>query len=232
VWHHFSHCSRWTSDPQSPWSPVSLRLPLRPLNLVRRLTHDTTSGRQSARLFGAQESILPCPAITDGSGSTRSLIPTPRSLALESKVPPSRYFASRPPTRLDQIQRPTSPLSQGSSTTSRRGQPALRNQDEWNINEPGKSTQPPSYSLKRNSHNCPCLRFANLFFVGSLKPTLRMHCRRRGCGADPCIEPTAAMCGHIFCNACITRAVAETSACPLCANPTLLYCLFRLRLEE
>ncbi|KJA26800.1 hypothetical protein HYPSUDRAFT_35957 [Hypholoma sublateritium FD-334 SS-4] len=53
-----------------------------------------------------------------------------------------------------------------------------------------------------------------------------LHCR--ACLADSCDDITASMCGHIFCNRCITDAVIRTSRCPVCMTPTLLYCLFRL----
>jgi len=59
----------------------------------------------------------------------------------------------------------------------------------------------------------------------SLNP---LHCRV--CRADTCDDITASMCGHIFCNRCITDAVIKTSRCPVCMTPTLLYCLFRLDL--
>jgi len=57
----------------------------------------------------------------------------------------------------------------------------------------------------------------------------RFHCRL--CMADPCDEATATFCGHIFCHSCITQEVMETSRCPVCNAPTLLYCLFRLDLH-
>ncbi|KAG7446978.1 uncharacterized protein BT62DRAFT_95584 [Guyanagaster necrorhizus] len=57
---------------------------------------------------------------------------------------------------------------------------------------------------------------------------LRLHCRL--CGINPCQNITATMCGHIFCYDCIVHAVISTSACPVCNNPTLLYCLFKLDL--
>lgn len=53
-----------------------------------------------------------------------------------------------------------------------------------------------------------------------------LYCRV--CLRDPCDDPTATMCGHIFCNRCIIDAVMARSACPVCTAPTLLYCLFRL----
>ncbi|KIM42146.1 hypothetical protein M413DRAFT_128042 [Hebeloma cylindrosporum] len=61
----------------------------------------------------------------------------------------------------------------------------------------------------------------------STKPN-PLHCRV--CLADSCDDITASMCGHIFCNRCITDAVIKTSRCPVCMTPTLLYCLFRLDL--
>ncbi|KAF8156785.1 hypothetical protein B0H34DRAFT_750660 [Crassisporium funariophilum] len=55
-----------------------------------------------------------------------------------------------------------------------------------------------------------------------------LHCRV--CLADSCDDITASMCGHVFCNRCITDVVIKTSRCPVCMTPTLLYCLFRLDL--
>ncbi|KLO07962.1 hypothetical protein SCHPADRAFT_944845 [Schizopora paradoxa] len=57
----------------------------------------------------------------------------------------------------------------------------------------------------------------------------RFHCRL--CMLEPCEDATATFCGHIFCNACIVEEVMETSRCPVCTAPTLLYCLFRLDLH-
>lgn len=57
---------------------------------------------------------------------------------------------------------------------------------------------------------------------------IRLHCRI--CGRNPCENMTATICGHIFCNSCITRAVVSKSECPVCKGATLLYCLFRLDL--
>ncbi|KAK2465591.1 hypothetical protein APHAL10511_002483 [Amanita phalloides] len=60
-------------------------------------------------------------------------------------------------------------------------------------------------------------------------PELRpLRCRL--CQLDRCDEPTATMCGHLFCYQCITKSVMNSPGCPVCATPTLLYCLFRLDL--
>ncbi|KAJ6532690.1 hypothetical protein DFH09DRAFT_132349 [Mycena vulgaris] len=50
------------------------------------------------------------------------------------------------------------------------------------------------------------------------------------CRRAPFVEPTATICGHIFCNKCIMKQIMQTSKCPKCATPTLLYCLFRLHM--
>ncbi|KIL62865.1 hypothetical protein M378DRAFT_165140 [Amanita muscaria Koide BX008] len=63
----------------------------------------------------------------------------------------------------------------------------------------------------------------------SHSPFARFHCRL--CQADMCNDPTATMCGHLFCYRCITESVIRTPRCPTCATPTLLYCLFRLDLS-
>ncbi|KAF7348523.1 Myc-associated zinc finger [Mycena venus] len=54
-----------------------------------------------------------------------------------------------------------------------------------------------------------------------------MVCRGR------CVDPTVTIgCGHVFCKKCVTKRIVEASACPKCAAPTLLYCLFRLHLDD
>lgn len=52
---------------------------------------------------------------------------------------------------------------------------------------------------------------------------LSWHCRN--CGKDPCEDPTATQCGHIFCYRCIVKEIAENMQCPVCNN------LFLLRLQ-
>ncbi|KAH9932253.1 uncharacterized protein B0H18DRAFT_51757 [Fomitopsis serialis] len=49
------------------------------------------------------------------------------------------------------------------------------------------------------------------------------HCR--SCLKNPCDEPTATMCGHIFCYRCIVREISDKMQCPVCNR------LFLLRLH-
>ncbi|KAH9174719.1 hypothetical protein EDB89DRAFT_464591 [Lactarius sanguifluus] len=56
------------------------------------------------------------------------------------------------------------------------------------------------------------------------------HVYCRMCRRDPCRQPAATMCGHIFCHQCISSEVVKTSRCPVCEAPTLLYSIFRLHL--
>lgn len=56
------------------------------------------------------------------------------------------------------------------------------------------------------------------------------HVYCRMCRRDPCRQPAATMCGHIFCHQCISSEVVKTSQCPVCEAPTLLYSIFRLHL--
>ncbi|KAN0126193.1 hypothetical protein V8E53_015295 [Lactarius tabidus] len=56
------------------------------------------------------------------------------------------------------------------------------------------------------------------------------HVYCRMCRRDPCRQPAATMCGHIFCHQCISSEVVKTSQCPVCETPTLLYSIFRLHL--
>ncbi|KAI0000661.1 hypothetical protein BJV74DRAFT_959616 [Russula compacta] len=55
-----------------------------------------------------------------------------------------------------------------------------------------------------------------------------VYCRM--CRRDPCRQPAATMCGHVFCYKCISSEVVKTSRCPVCEAPTLLYSIFRLHL--
>ncbi|KAH9911804.1 uncharacterized protein B0H18DRAFT_1058848 [Fomitopsis serialis] len=57
----------------------------------------------------------------------------------------------------------------------------------------------------------------------SADPGLSWHCR--GCGKDPCEDPTATQCGHIFCYKCIVKEIAKSMKCPVCNK------LFLLRLQ-
>ncbi|KAH9953788.1 hypothetical protein BC827DRAFT_106401 [Russula dissimulans] len=55
-----------------------------------------------------------------------------------------------------------------------------------------------------------------------------VYCRI--CRRDPCRQPAATMCGHVFCYPCISSEVMEKSHCPVCEAPTLLYSIFKLHL--
>ncbi|KAI0824835.1 hypothetical protein BC628DRAFT_1321256 [Trametes gibbosa] len=46
------------------------------------------------------------------------------------------------------------------------------------------------------------------------------HCR--SCMQDTCVAPTATVCGHIFCTACILQELAKTGMCPACGKLILL----------
>ncbi|KZT07997.1 uncharacterized protein LAESUDRAFT_724483 [Laetiporus sulphureus 93-53] len=46
------------------------------------------------------------------------------------------------------------------------------------------------------------------------------HCR--SCLRDPCDNPAATMCGHIFCHRCIVKELTTNMQCPVCNNPILL----------
>ncbi|OCH87140.1 hypothetical protein OBBRIDRAFT_176751 [Obba rivulosa] len=55
---------------------------------------------------------------------------------------------------------------------------------------------------------------------------LLWHCRL--CLQDPCHEPTATICGHIFCHKCIVNELGRNRACPVCKRVMLV----RLQVEE
>ncbi|KAL1944411.1 hypothetical protein VTO73DRAFT_2841 [Trametes versicolor] len=54
--------------------------------------------------------------------------------------------------------------------------------------------------------------------VKTLKP--RWHCR--SCFAEPCDEPVATICGHIFCRNCIVDEIATGMSCPACKKVFLV----------
>ncbi|KAJ7669293.1 hypothetical protein DFH06DRAFT_1321318 [Mycena polygramma] len=47
-----------------------------------------------------------------------------------------------------------------------------------------------------------------------------------------CMDPTATMCGHLFCNQCITKRILQAPACPKCNAPTLLYSIHRMHFDD
>jgi len=98
---------------------------------------------------------------------------------------------------------------------------ALDGPNQSNLESAEKQSNPPSWAVPFPVKS-PCGR--------SEEPSPRMHCRI--CLKATCDDLTATMCGHIFCNKCITQAVMSQSKCPVCATPTLLYCLFRIDLSS
>jgi len=66
---------------------------------------------------------------------------------------------------------------------------------------------------------------------GMFLPGARIGAHCRICQKDPSDELTATMCGHLFCKSCITEEIIARSACPVCKNAVLLYCLFRIDLS-
>lgn len=57
-------------------------------------------------------------------------------------------------------------------------------------------------------------------------PVYRFSCRM--CQSDPCKEPMATACGHLFCNGCVQLRIEKSEACPVCLSPLLA---FKMKLE-
>ncbi|TFK88311.1 hypothetical protein K466DRAFT_76724 [Polyporus arcularius HHB13444] len=51
-------------------------------------------------------------------------------------------------------------------------------------------------------------------------PVLSYHCR--ACLRDPCIEPVATICGHLFCHRCILEEMMSRMGCPVCGKTFLV----------
>ncbi|KAM5538043.1 hypothetical protein V8D89_008240 [Ganoderma adspersum] len=43
------------------------------------------------------------------------------------------------------------------------------------------------------------------------------HCR--SCLQNPCVDPVATICGHLFCHECLVQEFSERSCCPVCEKP-------------
>ncbi|KAI0658801.1 hypothetical protein C8Q70DRAFT_990641 [Cubamyces menziesii] len=50
--------------------------------------------------------------------------------------------------------------------------------------------------------------------------SLSWHCR--SCERDPCVDPVATVCGHVFCQRCLMRELGCHGACPVCKKTFLL----------
>ncbi|KAI0351475.1 hypothetical protein OH77DRAFT_922909 [Trametes cingulata] len=50
--------------------------------------------------------------------------------------------------------------------------------------------------------------------------SLQWHCR--ACLREPCIEPVATFCGHIFCRCCIMEGLRNHFSCPYCKRVFLI----------
>ncbi|KAH9900829.1 hypothetical protein C8Q73DRAFT_220477 [Cubamyces lactineus] len=50
--------------------------------------------------------------------------------------------------------------------------------------------------------------------------SLSWHCR--SCQRDPCVDPVATVCGHVFCQSCLIRELGCHGACPVCKKTFLL----------
>ncbi|KAJ3935794.1 MAG: hypothetical protein NXY57DRAFT_988514 [Lentinula lateritia] len=107
--------------------------------------------------------------------------------------------------------------------------------DQWYSVEPTYQkavTRPSSNSSSTSTLNSgPYSRSSTIEspLSASTVAAVSLHCRL--CMRDPCIDPTATMCGHIFCGNCITESVIVSPRCPVCEHALLLYCLFRLDLS-
>ncbi|KAI0634789.1 hypothetical protein C8Q77DRAFT_1156178 [Trametes polyzona] len=131
--------------------------------------------------------------------STHSRAPTPASART-----PIRPLASRPLSRVSVLsasRQPTASPSQKPSTTA--VEPALLSDSEGTV-----EAAPVAPKLKGVARTPG-------------KPgAVSWHCR--SCLQDPCVAPTATVCGHIFCTACIIQELAKTGACPVCGKLMLL----------
>jgi len=101
------------------------------------------------------------------------------------------------------------------NNTSRVNSPAKSHDSE--LLHPTVGSEAPDSSLLPPATFPPRERFVS-----------HVYCRM--CRRDPCRQPAATMCGHIFCHQCISSEVVKTSQCPVCEAPTLLYSIFRLHI--
>ncbi|KAI0064889.1 hypothetical protein BV25DRAFT_1822659 [Artomyces pyxidatus] len=81
----------------------------------------------------------------------------------------------------------------------------------------------PTPSPRTPSVSPAAARLARRTTKSTLSP---FYCRV--CRADPCVEITATVCGHVFCNSCIVQEVRQTARCPVCNAAAMLFALLRL----
>ncbi|KAM6492562.1 hypothetical protein JOM56_012286 [Amanita muscaria] len=146
--------------------------------------------------------------ITTGAAALSPSDPSPETCSVYDFIDEVDSFSDLESSTLDP--RPTSPSFLTNNTTCSPSPPSLL---QSSLPTPTTAVEPLS-DHSETSHP----PFSRL-----------LHCRL--CQADMCNDPTATMCGHLFCYRCITESVIRTPRCPACAAPTLLYCLFRLDLS-
>ncbi|KAI0371328.1 hypothetical protein BV20DRAFT_965520 [Pilatotrama ljubarskyi] len=211
-----SRSSIRTPNPEvSPYQPPPFRI--------------STPGSRSASVRSQRASIpppeSPQPRMASSTLSERIFqhVNEAPSRAVDSPVarPTVPLSVSRPPTpaavRTPLRSAASRPLSRV-STLSASSRPAASSSQKPSMTV----VEPASLSDSERTVEAPAVtpRLKAVARPEGKSGAVSWHCR--SCMQDPCVAPTATMCGHIFCTACIIQELSKTGVCPACGKLILL----------
>ncbi|KAH9887250.1 hypothetical protein C8Q73DRAFT_812230 [Cubamyces lactineus] len=188
----------------------------RPASILGQVDAEATEQRKSSvaslsARASPQISRAPSRLRETPSASSIPLSSISRPLTPSGTRTPIRTTASRPLSRVSVL----SASSHAAATSSQK--PSMT------------AVDPPSFSDSEGTIEAPT-RGPKLKGVVRPQPgktgAVSWHCR--SCMQEPCVAPTATLCGHIFCATCILQELSKTGACPACGKLILL----RLHVES
>lgn len=167
------------------------------------------------RIRGAQ-SVLATPKAPSSSVLATTSETTTRRATQTIDTPSSRA-PSRAASRVSRASRAPSVVSRvsGASTAS-----------ETPLTTPSSYSQATDSDATARETTNVSARALHATASRPVSKGLSWHCR--ACLKDPCDQPTATMCGHIFCHSCILKELAVNMQCPVCRKVMLL----RLHVEN
>ncbi|PCH44269.1 hypothetical protein WOLCODRAFT_18819 [Wolfiporia cocos MD-104 SS10] len=144
-------------------------------------------------------------------------------LLMESTVRPSSVLSVRPTTPPPQdVTRDLEPAAQAPILTSASvwSQIPLRNSELAPLERPSiVSTEAEDTAQEDATPNATTQTPQSMPTTLPPSKAISWHCRI--CLRDPCDQPTATMCGHLFCHRCIIEQLSENLQCPVCKKVRL-----------
>ncbi|CDO71194.1 hypothetical protein BN946_scf184845.g64 [Trametes cinnabarina] len=230
-----SMSSNWVHNPaferppqQSPFIQTTVQQPtgVRPASVLsqRASPRDNTPVPEHSQ-HGSSMAV-PSERVYEPEGSSR---PSSRMRAspIAAAVPTLTTSVSRPSTP-GRVRTPLPARPPVSRPLSRVSVLSMNSQPAGSLSQKPSMTavEPPSLSDSEGTIEAPnptLKRNGAVARQQGQSGAVSWHCR--SCLQDPCVAPTATICGHIFCTACIMQELAKTGSCPVCGK------LFLLRLH-